>query len=456
MGKIKTAVTKLTNNNKGLARLYFLSCLLCILPLFTFAETDTPKVNYYHSDNKTNQIPYFDNRFHIDANINEIKLVFYRKQGSQPVILVMPNGTKIKANKLPNDDSVQWFDDTTYDLIHIKKPMAGPWQAIGQIVPGSQILVVSDVKIEATPLPEILLAGETLKVTGKLVNGEKGLADPLFRAVVNLDVDFYSSNNKMFDNFGAAPIKMSTFLDDGVDFDEKAGDGIYTGEFVFNFAPGEWLPLYHVKMPLVKRELRQKPVILQKAPINITVKAGNEIGTKHRVSFTIDPTYVDANSIILQGKITYPDKQDTPFSILEDKSDTRRKLFEYGEAGIHRINVDVFGKTINGREFFLTLPEFTFNAEDINGKLIASIDENGNEIFIPRKTTAELLAEKKAQKEAELAAEKARLKAQEDAEQKLLYTLIAIINGLILFIGISVFLFLLWRKKKKAKETAPE
>lgn len=441
---------KMRKNNKPLHILYCISTLLFFLPLFVFAD-DVPQVNYYDSDNVTNQIPYFDNRFRIDANIEELKLIFYRKRGSQPIILVRPDGSKLKINSLPEDGSVEWFDDRTYDLVKIKKPMAGPWQAIGQILPGSQILVVTDVVIEADPLPEILLAGETLKVTGRLMNGEKGLSDPLFRAVINLDIDLFSSNNRQYDNFGAQPIKLGSFLDDGYDFDEKAGDGIYTGEFVLDFAPGEWLPIYYVKMPLMNRELRQKPIIVQKAPIKTSVKASDEEGVNHLLTFNIDATYVDPNSIILQGKVIYPDKQEIPFSLLEEESNSRIKTLEYTEAGIHRINVDVFGKTINGREFVLTLPEFTFNAENKNGLLIPSLDEEGNEIMVPRKTAAEILAEKEALEAEARAIEAARIQAEEEEQQKQMYIMIGVVNGVIIIVGICIFVFLTLRKKKATK-----
>ena len=58
------------------------------------------KVDYYKSDNITNQIPYFDNRFHIDAMLEEITLLFYRKSGTPPIILVRPDGSKLKINNL--------------------------------------------------------------------------------------------------------------------------------------------------------------------------------------------------------------------------------------------------------------------------------------------------------------------------------------------------------------------
>ena len=446
MGEIKKTKTK-----KQISYLVNLLVLLFILPCFVFADSDLPQVKYYDSDNLTNQIPYFDNRFRIDNNIKELKLLFYRKKGSQPIILVKPDGSKLKINNLPEDKSVEWFDDSTYDIVKIKNPMAGPWQAIGQIFPGSQILVLSDVEIKVQPLPEILLVGETLKVTGRLVNGKKGLNDPLFRAVINLDIDFFSTNNQLYDNFGAKPIKIGSFVDDGYDFDEKAGDGIYTGEFVLDFAPGEWLPIYHVKMPMMKRELRQKPIIVQKAPIKISVKASDEEEINHVFTFDIDSTYVDPNSIILQGKITYPDKQKVAFSILEAVSNERSNELDYTEAGIHRINVDVFGQTILGREFVLTLPEFIFNAENKNGMLISSFDEEGNEIFIARKTAAELIAEKEALAAEALAIEEARIKAEQEAEEKQMYIMIGVVNAVIIITGLCIFGFLAWRKKKAKK-----
>ncbi|MBA6377129.1 TIGR03503 family protein, partial [Colwellia sp. BRX8-2] len=67
------------------------------------------KIDYYQSDNVTNAIPYFENRFKIDALLEEITLLFYRRSGTPPIILVRPDGTKIKINNLPKD-KITWFD----------------------------------------------------------------------------------------------------------------------------------------------------------------------------------------------------------------------------------------------------------------------------------------------------------------------------------------------------------
>jgi len=437
----------------GQSKLFILT--VCVFISIQSYGQQQPKVDYYKSDNITNQIPYFDNRFKIDADIEEITLLFYRISGSPPIILVRPDGTKIKINNLP-EGKITWFDDRTFDLITIKKPMPGPWQAIGNILPESHIMVVTDVTIKVDPLPDVILSGETLKVEGRLFNGEEVIDDPLFNDVLNLNIDFYSTNNSAHDNFGAEPIKIAQFRDDGRDLDEYANDGLWTGEFeLIDFASGEWLPIYYVKMPMATRELRQKPIVLQETPVTISVETVKEEGQSHSVTFTISPEFVDVDSLLFQGKIIFPDRQVEPFSIMEGEGSSRVYEIGYTEAGVHRIDVNVFGKTINGREFRLVLPEFTFNAESKGGLLMPTIDENGEVIA----SSAEIgdagindeikLAQDNA-KQFAIELEQAKVEQEMAAKEKGQLTIIVIVAanvGIVLF-GM-IFYFISRRKNKK-------
>jgi uncharacterized protein (TIGR03503 family) len=437
----------------GQNKLFIFISIVCIFMSVKSYGQQT-QVDYYKSDNITNQIPYFDNRFKIDALLEEITLLFYRRSGTPPIILVRPDGTKIKVNNLPKD-KITWFDDRTFDLITIKNPMPGPWQAIGDILPGSHIMVVTEVTIKVDPLPEVILSGETLKVEGHLYNGDQAIDDPLFRDVLNLNVDFFSTNNSAFDNFGAEPIKIAQFRDDGRDLDEYANDGVFTGEFELDFAPGEWLPIYYVEMPMATRELRQKPIILQKTPIKISVDTAGEVGKSHNVTFTIDPTFVDPDSVLFQGKVTFPDRQVDPFSLMEGKGTSRVYEIAYTESGVHRIAVNVFGKTINGREFRLVLPEFTFNAEsksgllmptlDINGEVTSASLETGDGVITDKIKQAEENAKKLAIELEE--AKKAQKMAAKEKEQQT-YIIIGVANVGIVLIAL-LFYFVSRRKKQK-------
>ncbi|MDO6447589.1 TIGR03503 family protein [Colwellia sp. 1_MG-2023] len=417
--------------------------VIIFLPADLTAQDQMPDVKYYEQDDITNQIPYFDNRFHIDAQLDEITLLFYRKNGSPPIILVRPDGSKLKVNNFPKD-KVEWYDDRTFDLITIKQPMPGPWQAIGDILPNSKIMLVSEVTLKVDPIPEIALSGETLKIKGQIFNREQVVDDPLFDDVVKLDVDFFSTNNTSYDNFGAQPIQIGSFRDDGYDLDEYAKDGIFTAEFNLDFSPGEWLPIYKVIMPMATRELRQKPIILQANPVTITVETTTDPLEFHIVTLNLDDTFIDPDSMVFQGKITFPDKQTEPFAIMQGSGITRVKQVGYTEPGIHRISLNAFGETINGREFRLVVPDFSFNVDRLNGPLVPTLEDDA---ISQAEQAAEALAAKIAEDKAQLEMEIAQAKAEQEAAQQQTLIIIGISNLVIMLIAAGVFVFI--RKKKQ-------
>lgn len=441
--------------NKASKPIALLLTLFAAFNAVAFVDSDTSKtesnklnkttVEYYQKDNITNQIPYFDNRFRLDADLDEITLIFYRKSGSTPIILIRPDGSKIRVNQFDHE-KVQWFDDSTFDMIKIKKPMPGPWQAVGDILPHSQILVVSDVKIEVEPLPDVAFSGETLKVVGKLFNGNDAIDSPYFKNVVNLDVNFYSTNKSAHENFGADAIKVTSFRDDGHGLDEYANDNMFTGEFILDFAPGEWQPVYLVKLPMTTRELRQTPILLYKTPVEISVVKSEEHDKPHQLVLSIDPSHVDPDSLVFQGKFTFPDRQNEPFSIMEESGDSRTTTITNTEPGIYRVNVSVFGKTTMGREFRLVVPEFSFNVEESNTALNADRAMNADGTYTVIETAEESLIKAEREKaEALLAKQQAK-----EAEDKETIIIIAAGNGVIILIA-AVLFFILRRKKTKGK-----
>lgn len=423
------------------------SCFLYSFSVVAFSQETATELNYYDDDNITNQIPYFDNRFRLDANLDEITLLFYRIAGAPPVILVRPDGSKLKVNNYDHK-KVEWFDDRTFDMVKIKKPMPGPWQVIGNVLPNSKIMVLTDIRLEVEPLPEVILAGETLKIEATLHNGTKAIEQPAFREVVKLDVDFYSTNNSDYENFGADAVQLTSFRDDGRDLDEYAADGKFTGEFELKIAAGEWEPVYSVKLPMAERKLAQKPIILRKSPVTISAEITQDELSHHLISLKIDSTYVKPESMLFQGKITFPDKQVEPFSIMEgeggDDPQNRIIKFGYTEPGVHRLNINGFGETINGREFRLVLHEYTFN-----------VDSHLDGAFIPIEITGETavnnaLMEKIAQQsqaaEQALAELKSEQQSQQEAREQ--FQLIIIIVGNVLLFVIAVIGFWLFRRKK--------
>lgn len=419
-------------------------------PINSKNEISDTKIHYYKADNITNQIPYFDNRFRLDANLEEITLIFYRKSGSTPVILIRPDGSKIRVNNF-DTERVEWFDDATFDMIKIKKPMPGPWQAVGDILPESHILIVSDVTIAVKPLPNIVFSGETLKVEGHLFNGNEAIKTRHFKDAVTLDVNFYTTNNLAYENFGADAVQVTSFRDDGYGLDEYAHDNTFTGEFVLDFAPGEWQPVYIVKLPMSTRELTQTPILLQQTPIKVSVTHSKDETLPHQVLLTVDSSMVLPNTIVFQGKLTFPDRQIEPFSIMQSNGNERTVDVTNTEPGLYRVNVSAFGETIDGREFRLVVPEFTFNVEPVNDLLDSmenistqNTSENSPDKEINKISVNEslILAE---QKEAEALIVQKKL-----IEEKRQQTLVIIIAANLVIIVIALVVFFSLRRKNKA------
>jgi uncharacterized protein (TIGR03503 family) len=419
-------------------------------PINSKNDISDTKIHYHKADNITNQIPYFDNRFRLDANLEEITLIFYRKSGSTPVILIRPDGSKIRVNNF-DTERVEWFDDATFDMIKIKKPMPGPWQAVGDILPESHILIVSDVTIAVKPLPNIVFSGETLKVEGHLFNGNEAIKTRHFKDAVTLDVNFYTTNNLAYENFGADAVQVTSFRDDGYGLDEYAHDNTFTGEFVLDFAPGEWQPVYIVKLPMSTRELTQTPILLQQTPIKVSVTHSKDETLPHQVLLTVDSSMVLLNTIVFQGKLTFPDRQIEPFSIMQSNGNERTVDVTNTEPGLYRVNVSAFGETIDGREFRLVVPEFTFNVEPVNDLLDdlenmstqnTSESSPDNEINKISVNESLILAE---QKEAEALTVQKKL-----IEEKRQQTLVIIIAANLVIIVIALVVFFSLRRKNKA------
>jgi uncharacterized protein (TIGR03503 family) len=167
-----------------------------------------------------NGIKLLQNRFRIDYEVEEITMIFFREYGSAPIVLVRPDGSKI-FQSIADGESVFWFDSSTYDMISIKKPMPGPWQAVGQIVPESRVMVISDLALHAKLLPNIIFSGEIVKQTAYLTNNNIPIDYNAFRDVVELTISLSSTNNPNFNNFGSKSEIVATFEDNGKGMDER-------------------------------------------------------------------------------------------------------------------------------------------------------------------------------------------------------------------------------------------
>jgi uncharacterized protein (TIGR03503 family) len=224
-------------------------------------------------------------------------------------------------------------------------------------------MVLGDIELEVEPLPALMFRGETLKVTGQVTNDGKPIDVGYFRDVVSLIVEFVSTNNDEYDNFGAGTKSVTEFKDDGREFDERPMDGIFTGEFKLTFPAGEWQPEFYIETPILKRRVVQAPIVIAEPPFefNLTLASNNSLN--HELLINLDQSVVKPETVIFQGKIFYPNGEEQIFTINPEDRLYRKLAISNYDWGRYQVEISVFGENINGREFMAKLPMYNFEIE---------------------------------------------------------------------------------------------
>lgn len=188
------------------------------------------------------------NRFRIDHMVDSLTLIIQRKYGSGPVVIVLPDGSKWYASRHP--EHVQWVEGLSGDIVTIEKPLPGPWQLLGRVVPGSTIEKVSKLDITVEPFPQPLFQGERLKVTAQLLGDEQRIRMPGLDYLVEWTAKFISEHQVGEENFATGNIVVGSYKDNGEGLDERPDDGLFTGRINLTQAWGTYdllvLSLIHI------------------------------------------------------------------------------------------------------------------------------------------------------------------------------------------------------------------
>jgi uncharacterized protein (TIGR03503 family) len=307
-----------------------------------------------------NSILFLNNRFRVDNDVDEVTMVFFRENGSAPIVLVRPDGSKVFIESDDTDPNVRWYETPTYDMISIKKPMPGPWQAVGQILEGSKVMVIADIVLDAEPIPRNIYSGEIIKQTAILKNDGKQVDFSPFRDVVSLSIDFVSNNNPNYENFGLGSRTIAKFKDNGQGLDEVAGDGVFTGQFNLNIPSGEWRPTFGIRTPMYNREQINETVLLHPNPILIDVKIDQSNEADHIITVDTDSQHIKLDTLLLDGKVKHPNGEMDNITLTETNDSLKVIKVKNDSFGIYRIKLTAFATTVDGREVIIDVPEKTF------------------------------------------------------------------------------------------------
>ncbi|MCQ8117196.1 VWA domain-containing protein [Methylomonas rosea] len=131
-------------------------------------------------------LPLTDNKFKVDSGIHEFSVLVFKKPHAAPTQLVAPDGKSMSKQSMVAN--VSWLESQAYDLITVKQPLIGEWRLVAEVDPDNQVMIVTDLKLQLSEIPNFLGESETLPIKAHFTDKDKLIARADFLGMLTLEV----------------------------------------------------------------------------------------------------------------------------------------------------------------------------------------------------------------------------------------------------------------------------
>ena len=286
---------------------------------------------------KPDAVPLKDNRFTIDASITEATLLVFHKPGAKPTEVLPPEGEAFNAENAPA--TVSWHRDEGYDMLTITEPKAGEWRIRAEVDPDNRVMVVTDLKMQTTELPNRLIHGQSLPYLVSFTDHGKRIRKQEFLQVVNVS----ATRNDTIGTSEARPLS-----DDGREPDKQADDGQFTMTFGGESLPGGLGELViNAKGPTFVRERRVTYEVVPPVKLNLTPR---DKGRMLDVELAADDELIDPTSLQLEVWLEEPDGTQRPLNLQPRQGDQPGvgEIDLMGFSGTRKIAVKAVARSLQG------------------------------------------------------------------------------------------------------------
>jgi len=237
-------------------------------------------------------LPMTDNKILVDDSIKELTLLVFRKEGAQTATLSSPRGEKL--NHHTDQAGLRWRHEERYDLITIDKPMAGEWRVDAELDPDNRVMVVTDLKVRASRLPNMMLTEDAASFYVELAEKGETIRKPEFLDFVSIALERSSQGEHQ---------KTIPVTDDGAGLDKHAHDGRFSTKVGGQLTAGEYVYDMQVDGMTFKRSKKSTVRVVEK-PIAVTIKEEHG-GDPAQYSLTLTPfaELINLDSLLLETTV---------------------------------------------------------------------------------------------------------------------------------------------------------
>ena len=311
---------------------------------------------------KRDNVPLTDNHFKIDDSISEMTVLVFRQADSKQTELVRPDQTKIGV--MTEDSNVRWqHGETGYDLITITEPQVGAWVIDAELDPDNRVMVLTDLKLKATDLPNNILIGEVFDFDASLTNQDKVITQQNFLTLVNAKVTHENEVMEMVEE----------------DLNGSLRKGNYRTQIGETFQPGRNDVVAIMTSSTFERQRRQSINVVE-MPFEITAEQLLDEATRtHRLTLKPDGSLIDIKKTTIAAMLTAEDGSEWSYDVMKGSDDDwQLTLAELEPTQKYSLSLQIKSETLKGRQLFL------------QPNLIELMDEKQHEILLP---DSELMAE---------------------------------------------------------------
>ena len=282
-------------------------------------------------------VPLSDNNFKIDDSVSEMTLLIFRSKESKATELLLPDQSRISQQQILNN--VRWHSsESGYDLITISEPQTGTWHIDAELDPDNRVMVVTDLKLKTTDLPNNILIGETFDFDVSLTEKGEKIVRQDFLTLVDGQLTLES--------------EITDPLDQSLNSNQY--DGVYKTHVGESFQPGRNDIVVTMTSATFERQRRQSINVVE-TPFEIIVDQLTDESTRtHRITLIPDKSLIKTDNIAIAAMLTAEDGSEWSYEVMKTALDEwQLTLADLHDVEQYKIALQIRAETLKGRDLFL-------------------------------------------------------------------------------------------------------
>lgn len=393
-------------------------------------------------------LPLTDNRVLVDDSVRELTLLIFKKPGAQTAQLHTPSGEQIDHRS--EKENLRWRHEERYDLITIDAPMAGEWGVDAELDPDNRVMVVTDLKVRASRLPNVMMSQDVMPYYVELEEHGEVIRTPEFLDFVHVTLARSGSGEQT-----QTPVE-----DDGTGIDRSAHDGRFSTEVGGELAPGEYEYELVVDGMTFKRSKRDTVKVVDK-PVAVTVKE-EAAGDPAQYSLSLVPfaELIKPDSMLIDATVAKQGGAAKSVTIPRTGPSEWRLDMKVSAGDIYQLEIEVQAERQDGRQGLYQLGSFELGSGSKDVAFDEPDEAPADAKPVVEKaaedTGAEPVAEDSTDAEAAPEDEAAAEDAAEEESPNWMLVAAKIIGVNALLIGIAFFVYRKWFRTPKPKQDDAE